>query len=214
MISKSTGRPWSWETDDLALQNILANRDGRMLLATGNRSECACGYATMDGDTCGGLSPIAGVDKAFIRKWLRWLETEGVSDSKAGRFRMPALSYINAQSPTAELRPAEAGQTDESDLMPYVVLNLFERALIRDRLSIRAALARVASEARAEGVDAPDEAFAQWGEKFCRLWDASQWKRQRYAPGFALDDYDLFPSSWTQYPYLSSGFRAELDDLA
>ena len=224
MIAKSTGRPWSWESDDLALQNIqarsrgpsgwlLANRDGRTLLATGNRSECACGYATMDGDTCGGLSPIAGIDKAFIRKWLRWMETVGVSDEEGGRFPIPALRYINAQSPTAELRPAEARQTDESDLMPYVVLNLFERALIRDRLPIRDAFARVVAEARAEGIDATDETFIQWGRKFCRLWDASQWKRQRYAPGFSLDDYDLFPSSWTQYPYLSSGFRAELDDL-
>ena len=34
-------------------------------------------YATMDGDTCGGLSPIAGIDKAFLRHWLRWLETDG-----------------------------------------------------------------------------------------------------------------------------------------
>ena len=76
----------TWESDDVALQNIqarvrapgvwlLANLRDALLLSTSNRSEAAVGYATMDGDTCGGLSPIAGIDKAFLRRWLRWLET-------------------------------------------------------------------------------------------------------------------------------------------
>ena len=37
----------------------------------------AVGYATMDGDTSGGLSPIAGIDKAYLRSWLVWLEKIG-----------------------------------------------------------------------------------------------------------------------------------------
>src|SRR5688572_17592015 len=88
MIEKATGRTLDWEQDDLALQNIqarvrapgawmLANLRGALLLATSNRSEAALGYATMDGDTCGGISPIGGIDKAFLRHWLEWLETTG-----------------------------------------------------------------------------------------------------------------------------------------
>ena len=76
----------SWETDDIALQNIqartrspgvwmLANIRNALLVSTSNRSEAAVGYATMDGDTSGGLSPIAGIDKNFLRAWLRWMET-------------------------------------------------------------------------------------------------------------------------------------------
>ena len=42
-----------------------------------NRSEAAVGYATMDGDTSGGLSPIAGIDKAYLRRWLVWMEQTG-----------------------------------------------------------------------------------------------------------------------------------------
>ena len=49
---------------------LIANIRSALLLATSNRSEAAVGYATMDGDTCGGLSPIAGIDKAFLRQWL------------------------------------------------------------------------------------------------------------------------------------------------
>ena len=60
---------------------------GALLLATSNRSEAAVGYATMDGDTSGGLSPIAGIDKAFLRRWLRWMETDG----PRGSAPIPAL---------------------------------------------------------------------------------------------------------------------------
>ena len=80
---------------------MLANLRGRLLLATSNRSEAAVGYATMDGDTCGGLSPIAGIDKAFLRNWLRWMETTGPD----GWQSLPALQKVNQQAPTAELRP-------------------------------------------------------------------------------------------------------------
>ena len=73
------GHPLTWQDNDIALQNIqarvrgpgvwlLANLRGALLLTTSNRSEAAVGYATMDGDTCGGLAPIAGVDKAFLRE--------------------------------------------------------------------------------------------------------------------------------------------------
>ena len=30
----------------------------------------------MDGDTAGGLSPVGGIDKYFLRKWLHWMEKE------------------------------------------------------------------------------------------------------------------------------------------
>ena len=88
LVSHGLQRELSWQTDDVALQNIqarsrspsvwmLANLRGALLLATSNRSEAAVGYATMDGDTSGGLSPIAGIDKAFLRRWLHWCQTDG-----------------------------------------------------------------------------------------------------------------------------------------
>lgn len=227
LVADATGAPFDWATDDLALQNIqarsrgpsvwlLANRSGRLLLSTGNRSEVACGYATMDGDTCGGLSPLAGIDKAFVRKWLIWAEKTGAlldfdDQGNEIRFKAPALSFINDQQPTAELRPGK--QTDEADLMPYTVLNLFERALIRDRLDLDAAISRVRTEAAEAGIVVDDETLTGWGVRFCRFWARTQWKRQRYAPGFSVDDYDLSPNSWTRYPILSEGFEREIADL-
>ena len=87
----------------------------------------------MDGDTCGGLCPIAGIDKAFLLDWLRWLQTAGPE----GLHPIAALSVVTGQQPTAELRPPAAGQTDEDDLMPYRVLDAIERAAIRDKQSPR-----------------------------------------------------------------------------
>jgi len=200
----------------LALQNIqararapgiwlLANLRGALLLATSNRSEAAVGYATMDGDTCGGLSPIAGIDKAFLRHWLKWMETTGPS----GVGPLPALAAVNVQQPTAELRPAQSKQTDEEDLMPYDLLDEIERAAIRDKLTPLEVYRTVAPQH-------PQLAAEQLGaaiERFFLLWSRNQWKRERYAPSFHLDDENLDPKTWCRFPILSGGFQRELRQL-
>ncbi len=211
------GRPLAWDRDDLALQNIqarargpgawlLANVEGRLLLATSNRSEAAVGYATMDGDTCGSLSPIAGIDKAFLLRWLRWLETEG----PAGVGPLTFLAAVNRLAPTAELRPPSAHQTDEDDLMPYAVLDAIERAAIRDKQSPVEVLRLI----RTQFAEYPLARLHQWVERFFRLWSRNQWKRERYAPSFHLDDENLDPKTWCRFPILSGGFARELAELA
>jgi NAD+ synthase (glutamine-hydrolysing) len=216
LVSTAVGRPITWETDDVTLQNIqarvrapgawmLANLQNSLLLATSNRSEAAVGYATMDGDTCGGLSPIAGIDKAFLRQWLSWMETAGPQGIGA----FSALHAINAQAPTAELRPADRGQTDEDDLMPYAVLDAVERAAIRDKQSpldvYRLMLGRFPEH--------PPARLAGWVERFFLLWSRNQWKRERYAPSFHVDDENLDPKTWCRFPILSGGFARELAEL-
>ncbi|UZR92551.1 NAD(+) synthase [Chondrinema litorale] len=216
IISEKLGRQLSWETDDIALQNIqarvrapsvwmLANINGALLLSTSNRSEAAVGYATMDGDTSGGLSPIAGIDKAFLRSWLRWLENEGIQ----GEIKIPALKAINEQQPTAELRPAESKQTDEDDLMPYDLLDAIEEAAIRDKKmpleSFQLLLNQFPQYNRLQLKD--------WVIRFYRLWCRNQWKRERYAPSFHLDDKNLDPKTWCRFPILSGGFDYEIKEL-
>lgn len=216
IVSEALARPLTWEQDDLALQNIqarargpsvwmLANLKQALLLSTSNRSEAAVGYATMDGDTCGGLSPIAGIDKAFLRRWLVWMEQFGPAE--LGPF--PPLAAVNLQEPTAELRPPAAHQSDEADLMPYDVLDLIERAAIRDKLSPLECLRRLESL----GFDAPRVQLAAWVEKFFVLWCRNQWKRERYAPSFHLDDENLDPKTWCRFPILSGGYRRELREM-
>ncbi len=216
IVSEAVGRELTWEQDDVALQNIqarvrgpgawlLANLRGSLLLATSNRSEAAVGYATMDGDTCGGLAPITGIDKAYLLEWLEWMEHTGPFESGP----LTALSAVNAQQPTAELRPPAENQTDEGDLMPYKVLDAIERAAIRDK------------QMPIEVWQTLEEQFSQydskqlgvWIERFFQLWCRNQWKRERYAPSFHLDDENLDPKTWCRFPILSGGFERELAEL-
>lgn len=213
---QAIGRELEWSRDDVSLQNIqarvrapsvwlLANLEGALLLATSNRSEAAVGYATMDGDTAGGLSPIAGIDKCFVRNFLNWLETAGPS----GLGAIPALRAVNVQAPTAELRPQASLQTDEADLMPYDLLDAIERSAIRDKRSPKETWLIVRAE------------FPQYGAaelllfltRFFRLFSRNQWKRERYAPSFHVDDESLDPKTWCRFPILSGGFERELAEL-
>ena len=216
LISDAVGRPLTWEEDDITLQNIqarargpsvwmLANMRGALLLSTSNRSEAAVGYATMDGDTCGGLSPIAGIDKAFLRHWLRWLETDG----PVGMQPIPALHAVNIQTPTAELRPKGSEQTDEGDLMPYPVLDVIERLAIGDKLPPADCLEILKSEFG----DQDEDTLRDWVRRFFQLWSRNQWKRERYAPSFHVDDKNLDPKTWCRFPILSGGFARELSEL-
>ncbi|MCB9533957.1 MAG: NAD(+) synthase [Myxococcales bacterium] len=220
LAAGALGRELTWERDDLALQNIqarvrgpsvwmLANIKGALLLATSNRSEASVGYATMDGDTCGGLSPVAGINKAYLLRWLAWLEARPTPIEPLDIGPLPALHLVTAQRPTAELRPAAAEQTDEGDLMPYVVLDAIERAAIRDKQSPSEVLEVVA--ARFSELDRGQ--LAGYVERFFTLWCRNQWKRERFAPAFHVDDENVDPKTWCRFPILSGGYARELRDL-
>ncbi len=217
LVGDVLGRPLDWQRDDLALQNVqararapsvwmLANVRNALLLCTSNRSEAAVGYATMDGDTSGSLCPIAAVSKSFVHRWLRWRQSTALGE-------LPAIAELDAivsQAPTAELRPAACLQSDEQDLMPYAVLDAIEHLAVRDKRPPVDCLQLLAGEF-------PQHDRAQlraWLTRFLSLWSRNQWKRERFAPAFHLDDSNLDPKTWCRFPILSGAYRRELDELA
>jgi NAD+ synthase (glutamine-hydrolysing) len=215
-VGNALGRMPTWQHDDIAMQNIqararapgvwmIANIENKLILATSNRSEAAVGYTTMDGDTCGGLSPIAGIDKAFLRTWLTWLESTG----PYGHGPLPQLACVTKQLSTPELRPLEADQHSENDLMPFPLLDRIERLGIRDKLPPKTILAHLIAEY-------PRHTTTQlraWVKRFFTLWCRNQWKRERFAPAFHLDDENLDPKTWCRFPILSGGFQRELAEM-
>ncbi len=216
MVSAAIGEELTWENHDIALQNIqarvrspgvwmLANIKNALLVSTSNRSEAAVGYATMDGDTSGGISPIAGIDKAYLRKWLCWMETTG----PVGGSPISELKLVNDQQPTAELRPPGEGQTDEGDLMPYEILDVIECYAIRDKL----VPLEVYEHVKVDFPNVDAKQLGLWTIRFFRLWCRNQWKRERYAPSFHLDDKNLDPKTWCRFPILSGGFKLEIQEL-
>ncbi len=207
-IEQAIDRKLLWENDDVTLQNIqartrspiiwmLANVHRAVLLTTSNRSEGDVGYATMDGDTSGSFAPIAGLSKTFLLQWLKWAERVLGHDG---------LHWVNSLQPTAELRPLTNHQTDEDDLMPYAVLVEIEKHAIQFRKSPREVFEAM------KGNHEPALLIHQI-KKFFRLWCANQWKRERLAPSFHLDDINVDPRTWCRFPILSSGYLEELNDL-
>jgi NAD+ synthase (glutamine-hydrolysing) len=111
------------EAADLTSQNLqarirgailmaLSNRQGRLLLTTGNKSEIATGYCTLYGDMAGGLAVISDVPKTLVYRLSRAVNTD------AGATIIPESTLTKA--PSAELRP---DQTDQDSLPPYDLLD-------------------------------------------------------------------------------------------
>lgn len=209
-IESVLNRSLNWEEDDLALQNIqarsrspiiwmLTNITNTLLLTTSNRSEGDVGYTTMDGDTSGSLAPISSVDKHFIREWLKYAEQA---------LGYKGLALINAQPPTAELRPSDQNQTDEDDLMPYHIMVEIEKLAIRDHKSP----VEVFSILNKIGLE-DSQTLKKHIVKFYQLWSKNQWKRERLAPAFHLDEFNVDPRTWCRFPILSAGFPEELEEL-
>jgi NAD+ synthase (glutamine-hydrolysing) len=90
--------------------------------------------------------------------------------------------------------------------MPYEILDAIERAAIRDKRSPTESIRSI----RNSFPQFPLETLAGYVERFFTLWCRNQWKRERYAPSFHVDDENLDPKTWCRFPILSGGFRTEI----
>jgi len=96
-----------------AMLMAYSNKFGHMLLATGNKSELAVGYATLYGDMNGGLNPIGDLYKTEVYELSKWL-----NQHHFGKEIIP--KEIIEKPPSAELRP---GQKDTDSLPEYRTLD-------------------------------------------------------------------------------------------
>ncbi len=102
-----------------AILMALSNRQDRLLLTTGNKSEIATGYCTLYGDMAGGLAVISDVPKTLVYRLSRAVNAE--------RTVIPESTLT--KPPSAELRP---NQTDQDSLPPYDVLDaILDAHLVR-----------------------------------------------------------------------------------
>ena len=93
--------------------------------------------------------------------------------------------------------------------MPYDVLDAVERCAILDKQTPLEAWQRLTV---AFPRHTPRD-LALWTERFFMLWSRNQWKRERYAPSYHLDDESLDPKTWCRFPILSGGYARELAEL-
>ncbi len=216
VVEAMTGEPLSWDNPrhDITLQNVqarvrgmliwtLANLHNALLLVTSNKSEAAVGYTTMDGDSSGGLAPIADVPKSLIKLYLDWA---------ADFHGLRSLQKIKAMEATAELRPPGREQTDEADLMPFPVLDQLMYAFVQLALDPLEILIRFWPALRCyyEGDLAR---FAADIRKFVRLFCFAQWKRERTAISFRVTAFDLDPKTGFRFPPVQAPFTEELAEM-
>jgi NAD+ synthase (glutamine-hydrolysing) len=93
--------------------------------------------------------------------------------------------------------------------MPYDLLEAVEDSAIRDKHTP----IEVLEELLPRYPERTPVQLATWIERFFRLWCRNQWKRERLAPSFHLDDRNVDPRSWCRFPILSGGFERELAEL-
>ena len=93
--------------------------------------------------------------------------------------------------------------------MPYDLLDAIEQAAIGDKLVPLECWQRMRHDF--SRYDARQ--LATWVERFFRLWCRNQWKRERYAPSFHVDDKNLDPKTWCRFPILSGGYQRELAEM-
>jgi NAD+ synthase (glutamine-hydrolysing) len=134
----------------------ISNRYGHLVLATGNKSELACGYATLYGDMAGGFALLKDVFKTEVYELCRYRNS--VSEVIPRR--------IIDKAPSAELRP---DQKDSDSLPPYDVLDPILEAYIEDDASIE--------DIAAAGADRSTV------ERVAGLVDRTEYKRRQAAPG-------------------------------
>ena len=175
-------------------------------MTTCNSSEDAVGYCTMDGDTSGGVAPIGDIAKSRILKINAYIAEKGLKIDASLHLEVNDMSYISAQAPTAELKP---GQTDERDLMPYVLLDRIHN------------LHQIEKQTPAEIVKSLIPEYPQYDEQtlrdfvvkyFTRL-ARNQWKRERGATTFHIEKADLNAKNGFVFPLLNDGYKSLLADL-
>ncbi len=142
-----------------ALIMAVSNKFGGMVVATGNKSEMAVGYATLYGDMAGGYAVLKDVFKMQVYELSRWRNRNGIVIPQS----------IIDKAPSAELR---ADQKDSDSLPEYPILDaILERYIEEDR-SIGSIVA--------EGYD---EAVVR---RVCGLVDHNEYKRRQAAPGVKI----------------------------
>jgi NAD+ synthase (glutamine-hydrolysing) len=139
----------------------LSNKFGRLVLATGNKSELSVGYATLYGDMVGGLAVLGDVFKGTVYRLVRW------RNENAGRELVPAS--VLDRPPSAELRYE---QLDEDSLPAYDVLDRILAGYVEDDLDVEQ-LVRL-------GLDRSEV------ERVIGMVDGAEYKRRQAAPALRI----------------------------
>ena len=137
----------------------VSNATGHIVLATGNKSEMAVGYATLYGDMAGGFAPLKDIPKTMVYRLARWRNQPG----------RVIPERVLTRPPSAELAP---GQKDSDSLPPYDVLDPILARYIENDMTPREIAERGFEISTVKRVAA--------------MVDRNEYKRRQAAPGVRI----------------------------
>lgn len=137
---------------------------GTMVLSTGNKTELALGYCTAYGDMCGGMSPLADLDKIRVYALANYVNKE----------KEIIPNNTIEKPPSAELAP---GQTDEAGLgADYEFISDSVNRIVEDGAVLDTLVAHF-GEARRDLL-----------KRYMWLIRNNEWKRRQSPPGIKISD--------------------------
>ncbi|MEI6745531.1 MAG: NAD+ synthase [Methylococcaceae bacterium] len=155
----------------------MSNKQGKLLLTTGNKSEMSVGYATLYGDMCGGFAPIKDVPKLLVYELARYRNS----------LSQVIPERVLTRAPSAELSP---NQQDSDSLPSYEILDPILARYIEENQS--------ADEIVAAGFSPEDV------KRVISLVDRSEYKRRQSAVGIRISERAFGRDR--RYP-ITSGYR-------
>jgi NAD+ synthase (glutamine-hydrolysing) len=157
----------------------ISNKQGKMVLTTGNKSEMSVGYATLYGDMAGGFAPIKDCSKMMVYRLSRFRNAKS-----------PVIPQkVIDRPPSAELRP---DQKDTDSLPAYEILDAILELFIESDLSV--------DEIAARGYDR-----AVVG-RVLQMVKRNEYKRRQAPPGIRVSSR-AFGRDW-RYP-ITSGYQSK-----
>ena len=140
----------------------ISNQENMLVLATGNKSELACGYSTLYGDAVGGYAPIKDIYKVDVWALSRWRNAAAIAAGEVPPIPQRSIE----KEPSAELRP---DQKDSDSLPEYEVLDEVLRNYVDEDRGHDALVAMGFDPALVKQVIA--------------MVDKAEYKRRQYPPG-------------------------------
>ena len=153
----------------------ISNKDGLLVLTTGNKSETAVGYSTLYGDTAGGFAVLKDVSKTLVYELSKY----------RNKLNEVIPERIIIRPPSAELAP---DQKDSDSLPDYEILDPIIELYVEKDFSVK--------EIIEEGFD------KKTVEKIIGLIDFNEYKRRQAPLGVKISDRNF--DKGRRYPITNS----------
>lgn len=190
----------------------LANKEGGIVIGTGDLSELALGWATYNGDHMSMYGVNADIPKTLVRSLVRWAAENRFNDAAV---RNTLLDIVDTPI-SPELLPAndkgEIQQVTEDLVGPYELHDFFLYNFVRNGFRPEKIffLAR-----NAFGERYSEEVIKKWLKTFFRRFFNQQFKRSCMPDGPKVGSVGLSPRGDWQMPSdaWSSTYLEEIDNL-